>query len=144
MLNFAFFFFIAVTSIVYPIVWMIGEIIYAPIRMVLTLSSSVGLAWVWISELIRDIWQSVSSVVKVASASQATVSSTYEVSMWRSLWNDLFSQVGRTDRLFFSLLSLLVASSHCLRFCFQVFRAVRSILNGFVAFFTACNRHRLR
>ena len=27
---------------------------------------------------------------------------------------------------------------------FQVFRAVRSILNGFVAFFTACNRHRLR
>jgi hypothetical protein len=28
--------------------------------------------------------------------------------------------------------------------CGQVFRAVRSIVNGFVAFFTACNRHRLR
>jgi hypothetical protein len=27
--------------------------------------------------------------------------------------------------------------------CGQVFRAVRSIVNGFVAFFTACNRHRL-
>lgn len=27
---------------------------------------------------------------------------------------------------------------------FQLFRALRSILHGFVAFFTACNRHRLR
>lgn len=27
---------------------------------------------------------------------------------------------------------------------YQIFRALRSILNGFVAFFAACNRHRLR
>ncbi|KAJ4975104.1 hypothetical protein NE237_000210 [Protea cynaroides] len=39
-----------------------------------------------------------------------------EISMWRSLWNDLF---------------------------YQVFHAIRSIVNGFVAFFAICNRHRL-
>ncbi|KAI9108998.1 hypothetical protein K1719_019953 [Acacia pycnantha] len=75
------------TSVLYPIFWALWEIIYAPIRLLFA----------------------------VASSSEATIS-TYKVSMWRSLWNDLFS---------------------------QIFRAVRSILNGFVAFFMACNRHRL-
>jgi hypothetical protein len=51
----------------------------------------------------------------LASSSEATVTS-YEVSMWRTLWSDLFS---------------------------QIFKALKSILYGLVAFFTACNRHRL-
>lgn len=34
----------------------------------------------------------VSGMIQLASASEATVS-THEVSMWRTLWNDLFSQV---------------------------------------------------
>ncbi|KAJ6686858.1 G1/S-SPECIFIC CYCLIN-E PROTEIN [Salix purpurea] len=102
------------TSIVYPIFWIVWEILYAPIRLVLALAGLVAFTCSWISEMIGDIWQSVNGMFELAAASDATV--TYEVSMWRSLWNDLFS---------------------------QVFRAVRSILNGFVAFFTACNRHRL-
>ncbi|KNA02931.1 hypothetical protein SOVF_213940, partial [Spinacia oleracea] len=69
-----------------------------------------------IYEMIGDLWSSVCSIVHIASTTEATVTTTYEVSMWRSLWNDLFS---------------------------KVFRAVRSILHGFVTFFTACNRHRL-
>jgi hypothetical protein len=48
---------------------------------------------------------------------QGTKAVTPGPSMWRALWNDIFS---------------------------KVFRAVRSIVNGFMAFFTACNRHRLR
>jgi hypothetical protein len=44
--------------------------------------------------MIGDLWQSVSGIFQLASVSKATVS-TYEVSVWRSLWNDLFSQVGR-------------------------------------------------
>ncbi|KAG6748698.1 hypothetical protein POTOM_048631 [Populus tomentosa] len=103
------------TSIIYPIFWTVWEILYAPIRLVLALAGFVAFTCGWISEMIGDLWQSVSGIFQLASASKATVS-TYEVSVWRSLWNDLFS---------------------------QVFRAVRSILNGFVAFFTACNRHRL-
>ncbi|KAJ6723744.1 hypothetical protein OIU74_008166 [Salix koriyanagi] len=102
-------------SIIYPIFWTVWEILYAPIRLVLSLAGFVAFTCTWISEMIGDIWQSVSGIFQLASVSEATVS-TYEVSVWRSLWNDLFS---------------------------QVFRAVRSILNGFVAFFTACNRHRL-
>ncbi|KAJ6403955.1 hypothetical protein OIU84_012203 [Salix udensis] len=103
------------TSIVYPIFWIVWEILFAPIRLVLALAALLAFTCSWISEMIGDIWQSVNGIFELAAASDATVS-TYEVSMWRSLWNDLFS---------------------------QVFRAVRSILNGFVAFFTACNRHRL-
>ncbi|KAL9457446.1 hypothetical protein AB3S75_006486 [Citrus x aurantiifolia] len=103
------------TSVLYPIFWTLWEILYAPIRIFLALGSFVAFIFASISELMGDIWQTVSSIFQLASASEATVT-TYEVSMWRSLWNDLFS---------------------------QVFRAVRSILNGFVAFFAACNRHRL-
>ncbi|KAJ0077304.1 hypothetical protein Patl1_36021 [Pistacia atlantica] len=69
-----------------------------------------------ISELLGNMWGAVRSIFQLASTSEATVS-TYEVSVWLSLGNDLF---------------------------FQVFCAVKSILNGFVAFFMACNRHCLR
>ncbi|XP_022727586.1 uncharacterized protein LOC111283363 isoform X2 [Durio zibethinus] len=103
------------TSILFPIFWILWEILYAPVRLVLALASFVAFVCGFISDLGGDVWRSLGSILRLASASEATVS-TYEVSMWRSLWNDLFS---------------------------QVFRAVRSILNGFVAFFTACNRHRL-
>ncbi|KAJ6710751.1 hypothetical protein OIU74_011583 [Salix koriyanagi] len=98
-----------------PYSGLFGKYFYAPFRLVLALAGLVAFTCSWISEMIGDIWQSVNGIFDLAAASDATVS-TYEVSMWRSLWNDLFS---------------------------QVFRAVRSILNGFVAFFTACNRHRL-
>ncbi|XP_024030714.1 uncharacterized protein LOC21388316 [Morus notabilis] len=103
------------TTVLYPIFWIIWELLYAPIRMVLALANLVALACASIYEILVDIWDFISSIFRLASASKATVS-THEVSMWQSLWNVLFS---------------------------QVFRALRSILNGFVAFFTACNRHRL-
>ncbi|KAK6919309.1 hypothetical protein RJ641_015213 [Dillenia turbinata] len=102
------------TSIIYPVFWALWEILYAPVRVVLGLANLVAFIWNCMYDLLGEIWLSLSGLVQL-SASSATVS-TYEVSMWRSLWNDLFS---------------------------QVFRAVRSILNGFVAFFSACNRHRL-
>ncbi|XP_054797852.1 uncharacterized protein LOC129302944 isoform X1 [Prosopis cineraria] len=103
------------TSIVYPIFWTLWEIIYAPVRLVLAILSFVAFICTTIYNILGETWQFVSGFFVVASSSEATLS-TYKVSMWRSLWNDLFS---------------------------QIFRAVRSILNGFVAFFMACNRHRL-
>ena len=84
----------AATSIVYPIFWIVWEILYAPIHLVLALAGLVGFTCSWISEMIGDIWQSVNGIFELAAPSDATVS-TYEVSMRRSLWNDLFSQVGR-------------------------------------------------
>ncbi|XP_062106029.1 uncharacterized protein LOC133817504 isoform X2 [Humulus lupulus] len=102
-------------SILCPIFWVFWELLYAPVRIVLALATFIVFVCTSIYEMLGEIWEFMSSIIQLASASEATVS-TYEVSMWRSLWNDLFS---------------------------QIFRAVRSILNGFVAFFTACNRHRL-
>lgn len=99
----------------YPIFWILWEVLCAPIRMVLALIGFMSLVCSSVSEFLGDMWWSASSILQLASTSHVTVSA-HEVSMWRSLWNDLFS---------------------------QVFRAVRSILHGFVAFFAACNRHRL-
>ncbi|GMN53781.1 hypothetical protein TIFTF001_022902 [Ficus carica] len=104
------------TTFLYPIFWIVWEIFYAPVRVVLALANLIALVCVSIYEILGDIWDFVSSIFRLASASESTMS-TYEVSMWRSLWNVLFS---------------------------QVFRALRTILNGFVAFFATCNRHRLR
>ncbi|XP_019438649.1 PREDICTED: uncharacterized protein LOC109344355 isoform X2 [Lupinus angustifolius] len=101
--------------ILYPLFWVLWEILYAPVRLVLAISSSMTFICSHICNIFGNTWQFVSSIFQLASSSEATVN-TYEISMWRSLWNDLFS---------------------------QIFRALKSILYGFVAFFTACNRHRL-
>lgn len=102
-----------VSAIVYPIIWAIQEILYTPIRLLLVLASFVAYIFSCMIEFVREIWLFASSIFQLKSAAEA---GTYEISLWRSLWNDLFS---------------------------QVFRAIRSIINGFVAFFVACNRHRL-
>ncbi|XP_058103245.1 uncharacterized protein LOC131246834 isoform X2 [Magnolia sinica] len=57
--------------------------------------------------VLRDFWQSASSVTRFTSGAKPG---------GRSLWKDLLS---------------------------QVFRATRSIINGFIIFFSSCNRHRL-
>ncbi|GMI66256.1 hypothetical protein like AT2G32970 [Hibiscus trionum] len=104
------------TSILYPMFWILWEMLYAPIRLVLALASFVANVCAFIIDVIGDVWESLSSMIEFASEAEATVSSTQEVSMWQSLWSDLLS---------------------------QIFRALRSILYGFAAFFDACNRHRL-
>ncbi|GMG98713.1 hypothetical protein Nepgr_000553 [Nepenthes gracilis] len=103
------------TFIIFPIFWVFMEILYAPIRLIIALASFVAFVCTLVYEMLGEFWVFASSMFHVASAAEATMT-TYETTMWRSLWQDLFS---------------------------QVFRALRSILNGFVAFFAACNRHRL-
>ncbi|MBA0686450.1 hypothetical protein Goari_014052, partial [Gossypium aridum] len=104
------------TSVLYPMFLILWKILCAPIRLVLALASLLAYVCGFIYDVVGNIWLSLSGIIQLASTSEATVSSANEVSMWRTLWNDLFS---------------------------QIFRALRSILPGFVAFFTACNRHRL-
>lgn len=103
------------TLFIYPIVWLFWEIFIAPARLILAIANFVGVLFSNAYYFLKDSWSSISFLFKFASASEASVGS-YESSIWRSLWNDLFS---------------------------QVFRAIKSILYGFVAFFTTCNRHRL-
>ncbi|KAL4184987.1 hypothetical protein AMTRI_Chr10g228340 [Amborella trichopoda] len=103
------------TSIIYPLFLGLWEFLIAPIRLTLTLASYVALLFSNIFYVLRDAWFSISGISQLTAAVEAAPG-TYEISMWRSLWNDLFS---------------------------QVFRAVRSIVNGLVAFLTTCNRHRL-
>ncbi|XP_077214988.1 G1/S-specific cyclin-E protein [Tasmannia lanceolata] len=101
--------------IIYPLFWAIWELLIAPIRLVLASASCIAWVCSYFFDFVWEIWLTASSIFQFASTSESTVG-TYEISIWRSLWSDLFS---------------------------QVFRAIRSIVNGFVAFFIACNRHRL-
>ncbi|KAK7316553.1 hypothetical protein RJT34_00106 [Clitoria ternatea] len=103
------------TCIIYPLFWILWEFLYAPVRLVLALFSFVGFICSRICKTLVNTWQFVSSISQLAS-SEATAVTVYEVSMWRTLWSDLFS---------------------------QIFRALKSILYGLSAFFAACNRHRL-
>ncbi|KAI8558247.1 hypothetical protein RHMOL_Rhmol04G0075800 [Rhododendron molle] len=107
------FIFSSIWTIAMSIFGMLWEILYTPIRLVVGLSSLLTFIFTCIYDWLQYLWLFVSGLINLASNAEATVS---EVSMWRSLWNDLFS---------------------------QVFRALRTILNGVVAFFVACNRHRL-
>lgn len=81
-------------SIIYPIFWILWELLYAPIRLVLVFASFVALICTSIYDFFEELWRFMSSILQFASASEAVVNS-YEVPMWRSLWNDLFSQVAR-------------------------------------------------
>ncbi|KAL8167200.1 hypothetical protein V2J09_008699 [Rumex salicifolius] len=103
------------TMVILPVFWMIKEVLYAPIRLMFGLANMVAFAFIIAFEVLQNVWVFIRGIFSVASVTKATVN-TYEPSIWRSLWKDLFSQV----------------------FC-----ALRSILNGLIAFFIACNRHRL-
>ncbi|XP_042474193.1 uncharacterized protein LOC122056341 [Zingiber officinale] len=104
-----------VAHVIYPVVWLLLEIVSASVRLIVTLTSFLGMLLANVYYLLQGTWSAIGALFQLASPSEATAVA-YEVSIWRSLWNDLFS---------------------------KVFRAIRSIFYGFVAFFTACNRHRL-
>lgn len=105
------------TCVLYPLFWILWEFLYAPVRLVMAIFSFLAVICTRVCNILGETWQFLGSIIQLASSSEATISSaSYEVSMWRSLWNDLFS---------------------------QIFKALKSIVYGLVAFFTACNRHRL-
>ncbi|AQK75291.1 hypothetical protein ZEAMMB73_Zm00001d018217 [Zea mays] len=104
-----------VNSILYPIIWLLGEILAAPFRLVIGLSSFVVDLFVDIINFLRGSWSTLSALYQVGSVPRSPVL-TSDNNIWASLWKDLL---------------------------YQIFRALRSILYGFVAFFSTCNRHRL-
>ncbi|KAI4383242.1 hypothetical protein MLD38_009106 [Melastoma candidum] len=103
------------TCVLFPICWILGEIVHAPIRIILLVLDLVLFIWNCVYCSLVEIWMSISSLFQVALSSKQTMTA-YQISKGSSLWKDIFS---------------------------QVFRAIRSILNGLIAFLVACNRHRL-
>jgi len=85
----------AALSILLPVFWICWEITYAPVRLGLALASFIVFVCRLAYEMLGELWATLRSVFCIASATEATVTTatTYEVSMWRSLWNDLFSKV---------------------------------------------------
>lgn len=86
------FWFIA-TGIIYPLFWLTWEILATPGRLVITISSLLGVLVIRLYFLVRDFWSSLSVLLQFASATEVTIGGAYqEASMWKSLWNDIFSQ----------------------------------------------------
>ncbi|XP_021315541.1 uncharacterized protein LOC8078949 isoform X2 [Sorghum bicolor] len=104
-----------VNSILYPIIWLLGEILAAPFRLVIGLSSFAVDLFVDIVSVLRESWSTLTALYQVGSVPSSPLL-TSDNSIWGSLWKDLL---------------------------YQIFRALRSILYGFIAFFSTCNRHRL-
>uniref|UniRef100_A0A453JQJ9 ABC transmembrane type-1 domain-containing protein n=1 Tax=Aegilops tauschii subsp. strangulata TaxID=200361 RepID=A0A453JQJ9_AEGTS len=103
-------------SISYPVIWFVREILAAPFRLVSCTSKFCSRDFFDdIVDLLRKTWSIGSSLYQGGSASRA-LALTSETTIWGSLWKDLY----------------------------QILSAVRSILYGFVVFFSTCNRHRLR
>uniref|UniRef100_M8BYR6 Uncharacterized protein n=1 Tax=Aegilops tauschii TaxID=37682 RepID=M8BYR6_AEGTA len=102
-------------SISYPVIWFVREILAAPFRLVSCTSKFCSRDFFDdIVDLLRKTWSIGSSLYQGGSASRA-LALTSETTIWGSLWKDLY----------------------------QILSAVRSILYGFVVFFSTCNRHRL-
>ncbi|OEL16013.1 hypothetical protein BAE44_0022968 [Dichanthelium oligosanthes] len=104
-----------VNSVLYPVFWLLGEMLAAPFRLVIGLSSFVADLFVDIVNVLRQSWSTLSALYQAGSVARSPVLTSDNI-IWGSLWKDLL---------------------------YQIFRAIRSILYGFVAFFSTCNRHRL-
>lgn len=76
-------------SFIYPVLWIL---LYGPFRLLFTFFSFVASSCTYAYDSVRGIWISARGIFQVTRSLESTVN-TYEVSMWRSLWNDLFSQV---------------------------------------------------
>ncbi|KAC9767784.1 hypothetical protein E3N88_45284 [Mikania micrantha] len=84
---------VAATGVMSPIFLCLWRALSAITSIVLGLSKYLGLIYKYIYESLEGIWMFVSSILKVASNAELATKHTYEVSMWRALWNDLFSKL---------------------------------------------------
>ncbi|KAG0609805.1 hypothetical protein M758_7G015300 [Ceratodon purpureus] len=98
---------------IYPILAALWAVVSLPLQAVRLFLIFADNAIDGLTDLVQFIFISMSPAISTIKSAKAA---TPPPSLWRALWNDIFS---------------------------KIFRAIRSILNGLVAFLTACNRHRL-
>ncbi|XP_077250284.1 uncharacterized protein LOC143889808 isoform X2 [Tasmannia lanceolata] len=80
-----------IVSSIYPILCSIWELFLVPLQFGLTLGNYAATLSSNIYVLLKDVWQSASSVTHLSSFSEVTPGG-YGLSIWQSLWKDLFSQ----------------------------------------------------
>ncbi|PKA47424.1 hypothetical protein AXF42_Ash020153 [Apostasia shenzhenica] len=102
------------TKLVQPLLCFLWDLLLLPIQCAFGTAKYMRTLFSEIS--FKEFWESGRHLFKLASVPKPKRAS-YDISMWQALWNDLFS---------------------------HIFRAMRSIINGLLAFFVTCNRHRLR
>ncbi|MQL82894.1 hypothetical protein Taro_015371 [Colocasia esculenta] len=100
---------------IHPILCSFWDSLLLPIQFVGALVKRAASVVPRLYIFLKDVWVSLSGVFQFSSFSEG-IQDYHEISAWKGLWNDLFS---------------------------QVFRALRIIINGLSAFFMTCNRHRL-
>ncbi|XP_043705616.1 uncharacterized protein LOC122655491 [Telopea speciosissima] len=108
-------FILTIVTSVYPVINSIWELSLAPIRITLTLANYVVFWSSNIYNFLKGFMASASNMTQLTKFTWSKPNSS-EISVWHGLWKDLIS---------------------------KVFRALRSVIYGLVAFFTTCNRHRL-
>lgn len=58
------------------------------------MASGLAFSFSYIFDVLGDLWRYMSRVLQLASDSQEALKP-YEVSMWRTLWDELFSHVSK-------------------------------------------------
>ncbi|KAL9239124.1 hypothetical protein vseg_013474 [Gypsophila vaccaria] len=113
-------YFIIIAGFFRPVLDSLWELCCLPFQVCSSLADHVfsfcGEVYEILQGVVMIIVNRVSEVSRFATRVSKAKSNTTEVSMWNSLWKDLFS---------------------------KVFRSLRSILYGVIAFLNTCNRHRL-
>ncbi|KAG0480924.1 hypothetical protein HPP92_011782 [Vanilla planifolia] len=102
-----------IAKLVQSFVCFVKDLLLFPTKCIISLASYVRSLLSGIS--FKEMLESAKLLIKFTSVSKPKRNS-YDLSVWKALWNDLFS---------------------------HIFRAIRSITNGLLAFLTTCNRHRL-
>lgn len=83
-----------VNAVLYPAIWLLGEILAAPFRLVLGLSSFVVDLFVDIVSVLRQSWSALNALYQAGSVPRSAVL-TSDNTIWGSLWKDLLYQVSK-------------------------------------------------
>jgi hypothetical protein len=81
-----------VNSVIFPVIWLIGEILAAPFQLVVWLVNFVEDLFNDVNRVLKQTWSTLSALYQVGSVPTIPELSS-ETSIWGSLWKDLLYQV---------------------------------------------------
>jgi hypothetical protein len=81
-----------VNSVIFPVIWLLGEILAAPFHLVVWLVNFVANLFNDVNSVLKQTWSTLSALYQVGSVPTIPELS-FETSIWGSLWKDLLYQV---------------------------------------------------